>query len=172
MYNSLMKNLYLIIVLACLSVTPALADFNDGVYAYARGEYDQAFNTMRSLAETSDHGLAQYYVAMMYLRGNGVAQSYEEAAKWFRKSAEQRVKQAPYRLAELYTKGRGVPKDYEYAYAWYRVGAEHKHKKSMATLAAAQQNLSPEELEEAEKLARKLIRQYGPEEEKAQTKNK
>ena len=42
----------------------------------------------------------------------------------------------------------------------------------MATLAAAQQNLSPEELEEAEKLARKLIRQYGPEEEKAQTKNK
>ena len=136
---------------------------------YARGEYDQAFNTMRSLAETSDHGLAQYYVAMMYLHGEGITQSYEEAAKWFRKSAEQRVKQAQYGLAELYTKGRGVPKDYEYAYAWYRVGAEHKHKKSMAILAAAQQNLSPEELEEAEKLARKLIRQYGPKEEKAQT---
>ena len=78
-----------------------------------------------------------------------------------------------------------MPKDYEYAYTallatWYRVGAEHKHKKSMhillsAVLAAAQQNLSPEELEEAEKLARKLIQplQYGyPEEEKAQTKNK
>ena len=76
-----MKNLYLIIVLACLSVTPTLADFNDGVYAYARGEYDQAFNTMRSLAETSDHGLAQYYVGMMYLRGNAVAQNYEESGR-------------------------------------------------------------------------------------------
>ena len=167
-----MKKLYLAIALTCLPVAAALADFNDGVYAYSRGEYEQAFNTMRSLAETTDHGLAQYYVAMMYLRGEGITQSYEEAAKWFRKSAEQRVKQAQYRLAELYMKGRGVPKDYEYAYAWYRVSAEHKHKKSMGALATAQQNLSPEELEEAEKLARKLIRQYGPEEEKAQTKNK
>ncbi len=157
-----MKKLYLIIVIACLSATPALADFNDGVYAYSRGDYKQAYNTMRSLAETSKHGLAQYYVAMMYLRGEGVEQSYDEAAKWFRKSAEQRVKQAQYRLAELYMSGRGVPKDYEYAYAWYRVGAEHKHKNSMATLAVAKANLSADELEEAEKLSRKLIKQFGP----------
>ena len=163
-----MKKLYLAMVLACLPVAPAFADFNDGVYAYARGEYAQAFNTMRSLAETSDHGLAQYYVAMMYLRGNGVEQSYEEAAKWFRKSAEQRVKQAQYQLAELYMKGRGVPKDYEYAFAWYRVGAEHRHKKSLDALTAASANLSPAELEEAEKLSRKLIRDYGPKEEKPQ----
>ena len=157
-----MKRLYPIIVTACLSITPVFADFNDGVYAYARGEYDQAYNTMRSLAETSDHGMAQYYLAMMYLRGEGTGQSYEEAAKWFRKSAEQRVKQAQYRLAELYMKGRGVPKDYEYAYAWYRLGAEHKHKKSANALASARAKLSAEELEEAEKLARKLIRQLGP----------
>ena len=158
-----MKKLCLAMVLACLPAVPALADFNDGVYAYARGEYDQAFNTMRSIAETSDHGLAQYYLAMMYLRGEGIGQSYEEAAKWFRKSGEQRVRQAQYRLAELYMKGRGVPKDYEYAYAWYRVAAEHKHRKSMDALAAARANLSPAELEEAEKLSRKLIKQYGPE---------
>lgn len=166
-----MKKLCLAILLACLGATQAFADFNDGVFAYAKGEYDQAFNTMRSLAETSDHGLAQYYVAMMYLRGNGVEQSYEEAAKWFRKSAEQRVKQAQYRLAELYMKGRGVPKDYEYAYAWYRVGAEHEHRKSKDALAAAGANLSPAELEEAEKLSRKLIRDYGPKKEKPQANN-
>ena len=163
-----MKKLFLTIILACLPITPALADFNDGVFAYSRGEYEQAYNTMRSLAETSEHGLAQYYVAMMYLQGNGVGQNYEEAAKWFRKASEQRIKQAQYRLAELYMKGRGVPKDYEYAYAWYRVGAEHRHKKSMGAITAASENLSPAELEEAEKLARKLIRQYGPEAEKAQ----
>ena len=157
-----MKKLYPAIVMACLSATPALADFNDGVYAYSRGEYDLAYHTMRSLAETSDHGLAQYYLAMMYLRGEGVEQSYGEAVKWFRKSAEQRIKQAQYRLGELYMNGRGVPKDYEYAYAWYRVGAEHKHKRSMNALAAASANLSAEELEEAEKLSRKLIKQFGP----------
>ncbi len=166
-----MKKLCLAILLAGLAATQAFADFNDGVFAYAKGEYDQAFNTMRSLAETSDHGLAQYYVAMMYLRGNGVEQSYEEAAIWFRKSAEQRVKQAQYRLAELYMKGRGVPKDYEYAYAWYRVGAEHRHKKSLDALTAASANLSPAELEEAQKLSRKLIRDYGPKEEEPQVNN-
>ena len=167
-----MKKFYSIIVMAYVSATPVLADFSDGVIAYSMGEYKQAYNTMRSLAETSDHGLAQYYVAMMYLKGNGVGQSYEEAAKWFRKSAEQRIKQAQYRLGELYMSGRGVPKDYEYAYAWYRVGAEHQHKKAMGSLAQAKANLSAEELEEAEKLSRKFIRQFGPlseQEQKAQT---
>ena len=163
-----MKKLFAAIVLACVTAGPALADFVDGVFAYNRGEYEQAYNTMRSLAETSDHGLAQYYVAMMYLQGQGVGQSYEEAAKWFRKAAEQRIKQAQYQLAELYMSGRGVPKDFEYAYAWYRTGAEHQHVKSIDALPAARENLSAKELEEAEKLSRKFIRQYGPKEEKPQ----
>ena len=68
-------------------------------------------------------------------------------------------------------KGRGVPKDYEYAYAWYRVSAEHRHRKSLDALTAASANLSPAELEEAEKLSRKLIRDYGPKEEEAQAQN-
>ena len=102
-----MKKLYLLIALAYLPVTPALADFNDGVYAYARGEYEQAYNTMRSLAETSEHGLAQYYVAMMYLRGNGVGQNYEEAAKWFRKSAEQRNQASPVQVGRALYERQG-----------------------------------------------------------------
>ena len=161
-----MKKVLLIIALACLSASVAFADFYDGVFAYSRGEYEQAYNTMRSLAETSDHGLAQYYIAMMYLRGQGVEQSYDEAAGWFRKAAEQGIKQAQYRLAELYMVGRGVPRDYEYAYAWYRAGAEQQHKKSMEALSTAAENLSPEELEEAQKLARKFIKDYAPKEEK------
>ena len=157
-----MKKLSVIIVVLCLSITPALADFNDGVYAYSIGEYRKAYNTMRSLSETSDHGLAQYYLAMMYFRGDGVEQSYEEAAKWFRKAAEQRVKQAQYQLGQFYMNGRGLPRDYEYAYAWYRVGAEHKHKKSIDALDAAKSNLSDEELKEAEKLSREFIKKFGP----------
>lgn len=160
-----MKKVLLTIALACLSASAAFADFYDGVFAYSRGEYEQAYNTMRSLAETSEHGLAQYYIAMMYLRGQGVEQSYGEAAGWFRKAAEQGIKQAQYRLAELYMVGRGVPRDYEYAYAWYSAGADQQHKKSMEALSTAAENLSPEELEEAQKLARKFIKDYAPKEE-------
>ena len=162
-----MKKLPSIIFLACLWAGPAPADFIDGVFAYNRGDYERAYNTMRSIAETSEDGLAQYYVAMMYLRGQGVEQDYGEAAQWFRKAAERRIKQAQFRLAELYMQGRGVPRDYEYAYAWYRTGAEHEHKKSIGALPSARENLSAGELEEAEKLARKFIRQYGPKEEKS-----
>lgn len=149
-------------MLACLWSAPAPADFNNGVYAYSRGEYARAYHTMRSLAEASDHALAQYYLAMMYLRGQGVEQNYEEAAKWFRQAAEQRIKQAQYQLAKLYMAGRGVPRDYEYAYAWYRAGAEHQHQGAMAELQKARDSLAPEELEEAEKLSRQFLRKYGP----------
>lgn len=161
-----MKAFYrsVVITALCLFAVTALADFNDGVYAYSRGEYKQAYDTMRPLAEISDHGLAQYYLGMMYLRGDGVEQNYADAAKWFDKAARQRIKQAQFRLAELYADGKGVPRDYEYAYAWYRVGSEHKHSRSIDALAGARENLDPDELEEAEKLSRELIEQYGPEE--------
>ena len=44
----------------------ARADFNDGVIAYVMNDYEKAFTTMQSLAETSDHGYAQYYMGVMY----------------------------------------------------------------------------------------------------------
>ena len=43
----------------------ARADFNDGVIAYVMNDYEKAFTTMQSLAETSDHGYAQYYMGVM-----------------------------------------------------------------------------------------------------------
>jgi len=152
---------------ACLSaaVVPAVrADFNDGVVAYTMGEYQTAYNTMRSLAETADHAYAQYYVGMMYLNGQGVEQSYADAGTWFRKAAEHSIPQAQYKLATLYFNGQGVPRDFEYAYAWYSAGASHKHTKSLESVAEARAKLSPEELKEAEKLSEKFIRDYGPKE--------
>ena len=149
----------------CAAVVPAArADFNDGVVAYTMGEYQSAYNTMRSLAETSDHAYAQYYVGMMYLNGQGVEQSYADAGTWFRKAAEHSIPQAQYKLATLYFNGQGVPRDFEYAYAWYSAGAAHRHTKSLEAVADARAKLSPEELKEAEKLSEKFIRDYGPKE--------
>ena len=150
---------------ACLTLAgmpAAHADFNDGVVAYLMGDYQTAYNTMRSLAETADHAYAQYYVGMMYLNGQGVEQSYDDAGTWFRKAAEHGISQAQFKLATLYFNGQGVPRDYEYAYAWYSVGAVHNHKQSQDAIADAKAKLSAEELTEAEKLSEKFIRDYGP----------
>lgn len=153
---------------ACIALAfapVAHADFNDGVVAYLMGDYQTAYNTMRSLGETADHAYAQYYVGMMYLNGQGVTQSYEDAATWFRKAAEHGISQAQHKLATLYSSGQGLPRDYEYAYAWYAAAAAQNHVKSQEALPEAKAKLSAEELREADKLAEKFIREYAPKEE-------
>jgi TPR repeat protein len=156
-------NKRLIAVLLLLFTTqPAWADFNEGVVAYMMGQYDKAYNTMRSLAETADNAYAEYYLGVMYLNGQGVEQDYTKASEWFRKAAEKHIPQAQYKLGTLYFNGQGVPRDFERAYAWYRVGAVLNHQKSIAALPKARENLSKEELKSAEKLSLEYIDKYGP----------
>lgn len=140
----------------------AKADFNDGVVAYLTGDYDTAFNTMMSLADTTNDAMAQYWVGVMYLKGQGVEQDYEEAGKWLRKASEQSVPNAQYKLAKLYADGNGVPQDNEYAYIWYSVGAAHQHSKSIKALPAAKALLSEEEFKEADKAIPEFIKRFGP----------
>ncbi|GJM05252.1 MAG: hypothetical protein DHS20C09_12430 [marine bacterium B5-7] len=152
------------ILLFTLITSSVYADFNDGVVSYLMGDYDKAFTTMQSLAETSDHGYAQYYMGMMYMKGQGVEQDYKNAGEWFRKASEKNIPQAQYKLADLYFKGRGVPKDFEYAYIWYSVGASHAHKLSVSAIDKAKAKLSDEELKEADKVIASYIKKYGPKE--------
>ena len=84
-----MKKIYFVIFLMLLGTQNAFADRNDGAYAYLQGDYETAYNTMISLAKTSDDKIAQYYLGVMYMKGQGVEQDYEKAGEWFRKASEQ-----------------------------------------------------------------------------------
>jgi TPR repeat protein len=62
----------------------------------------------------------------LYYNGLGVPQDFTEAAKWYRKAAEQEdaveldyFSGALCRLGELYDRGLGVPKDHVEASKWY-----------------------------------------------------
>jgi TPR repeat protein len=146
-----------------LATGAARADFNDGVVAYIAGDYEHSYNTMISIAKTDEkNALAQYYLGMMCLKGQGVEKNSEEAGKWFRKAAENRLPQAQYKLAELYTEGEGVPRDFEFAYIWFNVGAAHQHKLSQNAVEKARAKLSKNELAEADKLVAEFIGKYGP----------
>jgi TPR repeat protein len=160
-----MKKIYSVIFLLLLGVQTAHADRNDGAYAYLQGDYETAYNTMISLAKTSDDKIAQYYLGVMYMKGQGVEQDYEKAGEWFRKASEQGLAVAMYKLAGLYTKGEGVPKDMEFAYVWYSVGAVHEHKKSINMVEKAKSSLSSEELASANQLVAEYVEKYGPKEE-------
>ncbi|MCH8039374.1 MAG: sel1 repeat family protein, partial [Nitrospinae bacterium] len=68
--------------LALMLATPVLAGFQEGVDAYERGDYATALKEFRPLADQGD-ALAQFNLGIMYYKGQGVPQDYQEAAKWY-----------------------------------------------------------------------------------------
>lgn len=71
---------------------------------------------------------------MAYANGQGAAKDIAEAAKWYRKAADQGHAPAQYLLAVAFANGRGVTKDGAEAVKWYRKAAERGHKDAQAAL--------------------------------------
>jgi uncharacterized protein len=65
----------------------------------------------------------QSNLGAMYALGQGVPQDYVEAAKLFRKAADQGYDAAQYNLGTAYTDGQCVPQDYVQAYMWFTLAA-------------------------------------------------
>jgi len=110
------------ILLVCSSVARA-DDIDDGVKAYDEGNYVQALKLLQPLA-TQGNAVAQYNLGVMYARGKGVIQDYQEARKWWQLAAKQGEAAAQYNLGWMYRTGDGVTQDYEEARKWYRLAAE------------------------------------------------
>lgn len=154
--------LLLALVILVLGSRAEAGELESGIIAHAMGKYDKALETLLPLAVSSAQPIAQYYVGYMYEMGQGISQDYKNAVSWYRKSAEKGIAQAQYRLGGLYANGKGAPLDYEYAYAWKSVAASQGHRQARASLQTTKDQLSPTELEQAEKLSEQLIQRYGP----------
>ena len=63
-------------------------------------------------------------LGLAYQFGNGKPKNYEEAARCFRRAAEQGHAGAQNNLGFLYHNGWGVPQDYSQAAYWYRLSAQ------------------------------------------------
>jgi hypothetical protein len=60
----------------------------------------------------------------MFYEGRGVAQSDVEAARWYRKAADQGIAQAQYNLGFMFDQGRGVAQSDVEAARWFRKAAD------------------------------------------------
>jgi TPR repeat protein len=56
--------------------------------------------------------------------GQGIIKNYAEAAKWYRKSAENGNQNAQYNLGWCYQYGQGVTKNLTEAKKWYQKAAD------------------------------------------------
>jgi TPR repeat protein len=89
------------------------------------------------LLERAQNGdaAAMNILGKMHRDGEGVARDYAEAAKWFRKAAEENgAADAQNNLGELYARGNGVPRNLIEAAKWFKEAAGQGH-------AAAENNL-------------------------------
>ena len=97
----------------------------------------------------------------MYENGEGVAQNYSLAARWYRKAAEHvpnlgGAGQGRNNLGMLYLDGHGVPRDFAQAYMWFILtGSE-----SNPNLSIARGHMTPEEIRHAEQLTAEWVRQH------------
>src|SRR4029078_1438391 len=68
---------------------------------------------------------AQLYLGSLYGNGKGVPLDHAEAAKWYRKAAEQGYAKAQWYLGLEYYRGRtGLPRNFSEAVKWQRKAAD------------------------------------------------
>ena len=113
---------------------PADYDRNVAEHAFQTGDYERAGRLLRPFAEMGDAG-AQSSLGWMYLNGQGVPQSDQDALNWYRNAAEQGYAAAQSGLGWMYLNGQGVPQNDQEALKWYRLAAKQGY-------AEAQMNLS------------------------------
>lgn len=112
----------------------AMADYEDGLDAVFRGDYQTAFREF-SVAAEAGLDAAQYNLAILYFTGQGVDQDLDLAFKWTEAAALQGHLGAQANLGSLYMEGSGVQKNNETGIAWFTAAARGGHANSAFALA-------------------------------------
>lgn len=103
------------------SATAALAS-GPGERAYLRADYGRALPLLLAEAHAG-RPVAQTCLGYQYQNGLGAPKSYEEAAHWYHRAAEQGEPTAQFFLGLLYDRGQGVAEDPVEAEKWLDLAA-------------------------------------------------
>jgi hypothetical protein len=142
---------YFSVLIALTLSTTVAADFQKGVLAYERGDYQTAYHEFYELAQQG-HVDAQNNLGVLYYTGRGVTQDYLAAARWYQRAARQGHGDAQNNLAALYINGYGVPQDHSMAYAWFNQAALQGVSGASQQRDLIAQQLSPEQISRARQL--------------------
>jgi TPR repeat protein len=98
-------------------------EFQAGLDAYARGDFQAAIDKWRPLADEG-HAAAQSNLGVIYYQGQGVPADPAEGVKWYKLAAAQKYPDALYNLGVAHAEGKGVEKNGREALRWYREAAQ------------------------------------------------
>lgn len=136
--------------------TATADDYAKGYDAYLRGDYAQALELWKPLAEQGDVK-TQNNLAWLYLKGDGVAQDLSAAAHWFRSAARRGLAVAQSTLAVMLFKGSGVSKDLVAAHMWADIAATNGNANAAKARDIIASKLSPDDLTAAQARAKRCI---------------
>ena len=136
------------------------------MYYHGRGVPQDDSEAIRwfRLAAGQGNAPARFHLGVAYAGGHGVPQDYSEAAKWYRLAADQGYAPAMYNLGLAYAKGEGVSLDNVSAHMWFNLAASsfpasdsRGHSVAIKNRDLVASKMIPEEIEEAQKLAREWV---------------
>lgn len=130
--------------------------YRAGFAAYQQSDYATAIEKWQPLAEKGSAG-AQLFLGFMYAGGLGVTRDNAAAAGWYSEAAERDNTLAQVKLAIMYSNGAGVPVDRVKALFWVRKAGRmenHMQKIAMSLQRDLEKNMTPEEIDAAERLFR------------------
>jgi TPR repeat protein len=123
----------LLVTLSALAPPAPALEFRDGLDAYRRQDWPTAVKVFTLLADRGD-ARSQFALAMMYDRGEGLANDDRKALEWYTRSAEAGYAKAQLNLGFMYERGEGVAKDTEQAHRWFREAAMQGNPEAFAHL--------------------------------------
>lgn len=129
-----------------------LGNVDDGLAAQKRGDYALAAQIFHPLAEQGNAD-AQFFLAVQYDKGQGVARKPAEALKWFRRAADQGDYGAQYFLGTIYLIGKDVPHDLVAAHMWFSLAAAKGEETAAKRRDQIEPIMTPAQLAEAKKRA-------------------
>src|SRR5262249_28842236 len=109
----------------------------------------------------ADDPLAAVSLGDLYAEGRGVDHNDTEATRWYRRAAERGLATGEYKLAQSCLTGKGIRADRAEGYAWLDLAASQEPQKYQAELAKLREQLTPEQLAEAQRTLAELKRKLG-----------
>lgn len=125
-------------------IMEAIRESNSNVFSELLGEDQEAadFNAVVADAEAG-YPISQFLVGTAYEMGDsdyGFSKSYEKAAEWYRKAAEQGLADGQFYLGFAYMHGQGVEQDYSKSFEWFNKAAMQNHKRAFSSLGFLYEN--------------------------------
>lgn len=145
------KQLFIGLSLGAVAMTAQADAYEDGLMAYAVGNFAKAGEAFTQAADEGNLG-AEHMLMRLFsenkLYANDLAQ---ETLKWTRKAAEKGLMQAQYALADIYAEKQGNAKA---AIEWYRKAAEQGHAEAYYKLGAIFEHGAKDVASDAQESAR------------------